>query len=143
MVKGNWRLKKGGKRGKGKGKAGEESPAKSPPVVNDTTLAPPIPTQFTSPNKSPEKTASSATDINWSHYAPFFRELDISAFKILSYDTVKIGSKVYFNSYWYRIKMILSFKLVFPSHSVVKFQSWALFTNFKCKKGNEGGRDWT
>ena len=27
-----------------------------------------------------------------------------------------------------------------PAHIVVKFQSWALFTNFRCKKGNEGGR---
>ena len=27
------------------------------------------------------------------------------------------------------------------THSVVKFQSWVLFTNFKCKKGYEGGQD--
>ena len=36
---------------------------------------------------------NSGSDINWSHYSPFFRELDMAAFKILSYDTVKIGSK--------------------------------------------------
>ena len=27
------------------------------------------------------------------------------------------------------------------NHSMVYFLSWALFTNFRCKKGNEGGRD--
>ena len=54
-----------------------------------------VPTQLASPPFKPtEKTPTSANDINWSHYAPFFRELDMSAFKILSYDTVKIGSKV-------------------------------------------------
>ena len=29
----------------------------------------------------------------------------------------------------------------YPIHSVVKFQSWALSTNLRSKKGNEGGRN--
>ena len=93
MVKGNWRIKKGSK-GKKSKKAADESPLKSPPPAADATAAA-VPTQMTSPPVKPaEKTASSANDVNWNHYAPFFRELDMSAFKILSYDTVKIGSKV-------------------------------------------------
>ena len=96
LVKGNWRIKKGTRGGK-KSKKADESPLKSPPQA-DATAAAAVPTQMTSPPavKPAEKTASSANDVNWSHYAPFFRELDMSAFKILSYDTVKIGSKVKF-----------------------------------------------
>ena len=34
------------------------------------------------------------------------------------------------------------FAFCFPRlHSVVKFTSWALLTNFRCKKGYEGGRN--
>ena len=33
------------------------------------------------------------------------------------------------------------FKRFRTIHSVEKFQSWAPFTNFRCKKGNEGGQD--
>ena len=82
LVKGNWRLKR-------------KNPLKSP--ENNTTAV----TVSSQDPPSVKTLASAASDdvivnsgsINMTHYVPFFRELDLSVFKILSYDTVKIGSK--------------------------------------------------
>ena len=41
----------------------------------------------------------------------------------------------------FEIEEVTALSQLLTDHSVVKFQSWALFINLSCKKGNEGGHD--
>ena len=48
----------------------------------------------------------------------------------------KLGYRVWISKTWYSIG-----KNLLLLHSVVNFHSWAIFSNSRCKKGNEGVRD--
>ena len=84
LVKGHWRANK----------KAPSSPLKSPDnSVLTQAKAAAISSTFMSPTKDTGGEGQGCGQpVDLAHYSPFFRELDMSAFRVLSYDTVQIGS---------------------------------------------------